>query len=373
MVLQRKVVLIFVLACSLAGQTALGMKPAFSPQMAKEVDEIVASAMKKQDLVGVAVGLVQSGEIVLLKGFGLADRDSQSPVTTESVFNWASNSKPVMAVLAMQLVEQGKLDLDADVRKYVPEFPDKQAKITTRQLLCHQSGIPHYSNGRVIASHHDRLTTKAWLDPLVGLSRFDRSPLLFNPGETTSYSSYAYVLLSAVVQSAGKQPLADQLKERIVAPLQLSSFQLDLPRANQPNWVTGYDKNRRGQIRPSFEEAHYWKHGAGGYKSNVQDFCKWAQGLINHRLMAPATEKQMWTLQASKDSKNGEYGLGVRLKQDGNLLVSHGGKQDETTTHLIVCPEEKCGVVVMCNCSYGKPAQIADAILKLLRTEGTVK
>src|SRR5690606_10775158 len=113
---------------------------------AAAVDRAVEAEMERQELVGVAVGVIQGGKVVYLQGYGLADREKQTPVTTKSVFNWASNSKPFAAVLAMQLAEKKKLDLDADVRDYVPEFPDKRARITARHLLDHQSGIPHYGN-----------------------------------------------------------------------------------------------------------------------------------------------------------------------------------------------------------------------------------
>ena len=114
------------------------------------VDRVVQAEMEKQKAIGLAVGVIQHGKIAYLKGYGLADRAKKTPATVQTVFNWASNSKPLAAILAMQLVAAKALDLDADVRTYVPEFPDKGAVITTRQLLCHQSGIPHYSNGRII-------------------------------------------------------------------------------------------------------------------------------------------------------------------------------------------------------------------------------
>src|SRR5689334_6172312 len=95
------------------------------PAKAKAVDQAVETAIDEQQLVGVAIGILQQGRVVYVKGYGDADREQKIPVTLESKFNWASNSKPVAAVLAMQLVEKQQLDLDADVRKYVPEFPEK--------------------------------------------------------------------------------------------------------------------------------------------------------------------------------------------------------------------------------------------------------
>jgi CubicO group peptidase (beta-lactamase class C family) len=339
-----------------------------SADNAAAVDRIVEAQMDRQQAVGVAVGVVRDGEIVYLKGYGLADREKRLPVTTESVFNWASNSKPMAAVLAMQLVEKGMLDLDADVRSYVPEFPDKGATITTRQLLCHQSGIPHYKNGAVIPSASKHLTQEAWLDPVVGLSKFDRSPLLFSSGEKTSYSSYAYVLLSAVIDRAGKQRYAEQVQERVACPLNMKSLQLDMAGDGQPNWVTGYEKNLAGKTVITKETAHYWKHGAGGYESNISDFARWTKGLLDHRLVNAETERQMWTLQPTRDGKPAEYGLGFRLKKVGDKLeVSHGGQQDETTTHLVIYPNEALGMVVMSNCDYGQPAAIAAEIASELR------
>lgn len=140
--------------CPVSAQSNSAVAPAIANTLSAEdaaaVDEAVVEQIKEQGLVGVAVGLLYEGEIVYLKGYGLADRERHMPVTTATVFNWASNSKPLCAVAAMQLVEQDRLDLDADVRSYVPEFPDHGRQITMCELLCHQSGIPHYSNGRIV-------------------------------------------------------------------------------------------------------------------------------------------------------------------------------------------------------------------------------
>ena len=108
------------------------------------VDEVALAEIANQKAIGLSIGAIQHGRIAYLKAYGLADREKQTPATTQTVFNWASNSKPLAAILAMQLVESKAIDLDADVRTYVPEYPDQGAVITTRQLLCHQSGIPHY-------------------------------------------------------------------------------------------------------------------------------------------------------------------------------------------------------------------------------------
>jgi len=326
------------------------------------VERAVAAEMKKQGLVGAAVGVVQDGVVVYAKGFGFADREKKTNASAETIFNWASNSKPLAAVLAMQLVEQGKLDLDADVRKYVPEFPAKDKPLTTRQILCHISGIPHYTNGKIVAA-------KTWsfkkedADPLAGLARFAESPLIFAPGERLSYSSYAYVLLSAIIQRAGGEPFVDQVRKRIVEPVGMKSFQWDVASIGQPNWALGYVRPRGAkEAVPAPEEAHAWKHGAGGFKSNVRDFAAFAAALSESKLFKKETERLMWTNQKTNDGKTIPYALGVVVQRKGEMTVSHGGSQNETKTHLVLEPNLRRGVVVMSNCGYAHPPGITNAL-----------
>lgn len=329
------------------------------------VDKAVKAEMEKQELVGVAVGVIQDGKVVYTRGYGFADAKKQTPVTATSVFNWASNSKPLAAVLAMQLVEKGQLDLDADVRKYVPEFPDKKVKITVRHLLDHQSGVPHYSNGKVIPVVRKYDTPDPFANPILALDKFADSPLLFTPGEKVSYSTYAYILLSAVVQKAGKEPFKKQIDARVVKPLGLASFEYDTPTA-KPAWVTGYTKKDDKTV-PAPDVAHDWKHGGGAFKSDVGDFARWATALVNRELVSEATEAPMWKPQATADGKLTAWGLGFTVEGSGDRLkVSHNGKQEEATTRLVIYPRERHGVVVMCNCDFADVGKISTAVYAAL-------
>lgn len=331
---------------------------------AARVDAAVRAEMERQGLVGVSVGVLREGEIVYLQGYGLADREKNQPVTVETVFNWASNSKPLCGMAAMQRAAKKRLDLDADVRQYVPEFPKKQGVITMRHLLSHQSGIPHYSE--VVPTRRAYREALPFLDPVLALDKFNRTPLVSEPGEKELYSSYAYILASAVVQRAGKEPYHRQIEERIAKPLGLTSLQLDMEFAGQPHWAAGYVKDDAGQVVRAKEEAHYWKHGAGGYKSNVKDFALWAQAVLNHRLIDAATEETMWTRQKLRDGTLTERGLGFMVDDQNGLRVFHGGKQDETTTRLVLYPKRRHGLVVMTNCGFGDPSAITTAIYKAL-------
>jgi serine beta-lactamase-like protein LACTB, mitochondrial len=337
------------------------------------VDAATRAEMERQQAVGVAVGVIRDGKIVYLKGYGQADRERKIPVTAKTVFNWASISKTTGAVLAMQLVEAGKLDLEADVRTYVPDFPDKGKKITCRDLLCHQSGIPHYSNGVILATRRKYDSKLPFVDPMLALDKFKDSPLLFDPGEKFSYTTYGYILLSAAVQAAGKEPYADQLRKRITEPLGMKSFELDMPYDGQKQWAAGYvmldqrgkkvDDKRRNEeadenigqtkIVPTPEEANYWKAAGGAYKSDIGDLAKWAQALMGPKLLNDASKQRMWQAQLTSDGKPTEYGLGFRIaKRNGRLQVGHNGGQDEVRTRMVFDPESRNGVVVMCNCDF---------------------
>jgi CubicO group peptidase (beta-lactamase class C family) len=335
-------------------------------RQAEAVDAAISSQMESQKLVGVAVGIIRNGRIAYTKGFGLADREQQTPATADTVFNWASNSKPLAAVLAMQLVEQGKLDLDADVRTYVPEFPDKGMLVTSRHLLAHLSGIPHYANGLVLPAPDGRLPLAKIDGPVPALTWFSASPLLFAPGEKTSYSSYAYVLLSAVIERAGGELFDRQMQSRIAKPLKLESLQLDVTANGQPHWATGYVKRADDSVVPAAEEAHFWKYGAGGYKSNVRDFARWAQALINHELVKQPAEQQMWMAQKLASGEPGEYGLGFVVEQQNGLKVSHNGAQKEVRTRMVLYPQAKSGVVVMSNCDFADAGKLSTAVFSAL-------
>lgn len=338
-----------------------------APQVTSAVDAAVKREMLQQHLVGVSIGVIQDGEIVYLAAYGLADRDANVPTTINTVMNWASNSKPIAAVAAMQLVERGQLHLDADVRQYVPEFPEKDAVITTRQLLCHQSGIPHYANGRIVPTQRAYACEWRHLDPVLALDTFNQSPLIYRPGTKSEYSSYAYILLSAVIQRASRRPFTQYVCENIVQPLQMESFQLDLESAGQEHWAAGYTKTVLGQVVVAPESAHYWKHGAGGFKSNIRDFAKWARALIRRDLMCRSTYDAMWTIQKTTNGVATAKGLGFTVEQGRELIVSHNGQQTETRTRLEIRPDAGSGVVVLCNGGFANSSALTAAIQAALR------
>ncbi|MCH2383998.1 MAG: beta-lactamase family protein [Pedosphaera sp.] len=363
----------------------LGLLPAMSTAaspLAKHVDHAMRDEMAGQELVGLAVGIIQDGQIAYLKGYGLADREQHVPVTRQTMFRWASISKSLTAVAAMQLWERGKLNLDRDVRRYVPEFHDKGTPIRVRHLLCHQGGIVHYTNGKVIRIKRDYPVAHPFENVIYALDTFRESPLVNEPGEKYSYTTHGYILLSAVVERAGKQKFAHQVRDRIAKPLKLATLQPDYQWEEIPHRAVGY-RQRGGQVEVSTNTDVSWKLGGGGFISNIDDLAKFAAGLLNHRLVKPASRQKMWARQMTSGGEQTKYALGFSFNhyRDGELhtwsangtgieIVGHSGSQEKTKTWMALSPQKKLGVVVMSNSEYASPRRLAGRLLEVVMPKG---
>lgn len=337
-----------------------------APAWSAAVDQAVREEMERQELVGVAIGVVREGRVVYTAGFGLADRENEVPVTDDTMFRWASISKPVTAVAAMQLVERGELDLHADVRDYVTEFPDKGTPITTEQLLSHLSGIVHYSNGPVIRLAREYDSPKPYESVILALDRFSPSPLVSEPGERYNYSTHAYILASAVVERAGEGTFWEQVQERICEPLGLETLQPDYQWIDIPNRAVGYRKIGEHVFRTTNTDVS-WKLGGGGFISSVHDLARFAAALMNHELVGEATSLDMWTERRDREGESRNYGLGLNVSRpNGNLRVAHNGSQEKARTRMVFYPELRHGVVVMSNTEHANQGAITTAIYRAI-------
>jgi CubicO group peptidase (beta-lactamase class C family) len=340
---------------------------------AAKFDAALLSEVKKQDIVGVAVVVIDQGKVVWWKGYGYADREQRVPVDPQKTqFRWASISKSVTAIAAMQLVEKGLLDLDADVRTYVPEFPDKGVKITTRQLLCHQGGIVHYGNGPVVETKTKYTKPHPFADVVVALDKFKDSPLVHPPGQRQDYSTHGYVLVSAIVERAGKQRFADQVQERVAKPLGMKGFQPDYQWEDITGRAAGYFRSQKDiKRRPdSAADDVSWKLGGGGFTSTATDLAAFALGLLQTKLVSKATQEKMWTPAKPVDptgSKPYGYGFFVLERPGGVRWVGHDGKQSKTRTAMLLEPASNRAVVMMTNSEWVDPMRISRTLMEIMK------
>jgi CubicO group peptidase (beta-lactamase class C family) len=278
------------------------------------------------------------------------------------MFRWASISKPVAAVAAMQLALAEKLDLDRDVRSYVPEFPEKPWPITARQLLCHQGGVVHYTNGKVVRTKTQYDRVHPFADSVVALDMFKESDLVAEPGTTFSYTTHGYMLLGAVVQRAGEAPFAEQVRRRIAEPARMTTFQPDYQWVEIPHRAVGYRK-LGDAVSPTTNTDVSWKLPGGGFISTVGDLARFTTALMDDTLLPAEARERMWTNQERRDGKSTGYGLGFGVSVvDGKRRVAHSGSQEKTRTLMQFFPDERIAVVLMTNSEWAKLDPLAAAL-----------
>lgn len=339
-----------------------------------QIDTLVQKAMDQQQWVGLAVGLVEDGQISYLKGYGWADKESREAVTLNTSFRWASLSKPVTAVLSLQLVEQGKLDLDQDIRSYWRSYKNAQGwKVTQRQLLSHLSGVghydevPHWGEGLKRYLKNDAKPENGGAD-MVAASRqiFASAPLLSRPGTQYHYSTFGAMLAGAVLSQAGGMPYLEQFQSRIAQPLGLTSIQPDRHGQYIPYRASGYYRDNQ-VVKKRLPDDVAWKLAGGGFTSNIYDLTRFMQALINQELLSPASTQALWQPQSTLDGKPTGYGLSFGIgERDHQPLIEHSGSQTQTRTWMGFMPQEKRGVVLMSNSEWADfgplQAQILDAL-----------
>ena len=319
----RRVTLSFlVLALRATAQTA-------TPEdIATTVDRIVTAAMRAQQIPAMSVAVAREDHIVYSHAFGSANIENGVPASPETLMRTASIAKPISAAAAMTLVDAGKLDLDAPVQKYCPPFPLKQWPITTRELLSHTSGIRHYKGEEVDSTRHYK-----WMSD--GFAIFANDPPLFEPGTAFSYSTYGYTVVGCVIEGASGEKFADYVAEHVLQPAGMTHKFVDDVFELVPHRARGYSKID-GKVKNAGLMDSSYKIPGGGYVTNSEDLVRFAQALINGRVVKPETLRQMWTpARIAGTGKPSTYGLGFGvLTIEGETYVAHSGGQQGTSTYL---------------------------------------
>lgn len=330
--------------------------PLSAQEYRKAVEKEVHATMEKQGIPGLSVAIVTGHELRYAEGFGLSDVENKVAAGAKTVYRLASISKPVTAVAVMQLVEAGKLDLDAPVQKYVPGFPEKKWPLTSRHLLSHLGGVRHYkAPGEINSTKHYRQLKSA-------LEQFAKDPLLFEPGTEYKYSTYGYNLLGCVVEAASGESFPSYLQKHIFDPAGMETMQTDDVYRIIPNRAQGY-RRVRGKLRNSALADTSNKIPGGGLCSTVSDLAKFAIAMQTGLLVKPETRKEMFQPARLRDGKTVRYGFGWSLRSyKGREEVGHSGGQQRVTTWLYMVPEKKAAVVIMSNLERAKLLGLARRI-----------
>ncbi|MGD9688654.1 MAG: serine hydrolase domain-containing protein [Phycisphaerales bacterium] len=348
--------------------------PAAQRTFAQRLAARCRAEMSDQRLVGLSVAIAGTRGIMHVDHFGFEDRERRIAASDRTMYRWASVSKPLTAVVAMQLARDKRLDLEADVRALVPEFPDKGRTITPRLLLTHQGGIVHYSNGPVIRTIRTYDSTHPFQDAILALDTFKDSPLVCEPGEKHSYTTHGYLLLGAVIQRAGGKPYWDLVRERVCLPLGLETLRPDYQWERIEHRAVGYVKQRDADAILSTDTDVSWKLPGGGFISTARDMALFGAGLLDERLLDAPTKAAMWTRQATRDGVKTGYALGWSIGRiGGRVTASHSGSQEKTATQLLIVPPSgsKPGfaAAVLSNTQGAELADLVRDIMKMTLDE----
>lgn len=320
---------------------------------------------------GVSIAVVEKGELSWAAGFGSADLENNVPPTERTLFRLASISKSLTATAAMELVERGKLDLDAPVQKYCPAFPQKSAPITTRLVMGHLSGIRHYKSGS-----QDDLevgNTRHFDDPIqAGLDFFKNDPLLSEPGKQFHYSTQGYTLVGCVIEGASGEKYVDFVTKNVFQPAAMTQTLADDRFRIIPYRTRFYRKTKSGDVENAdFLDSSY-KIPGGGWLSSADDMARFEIAILSNKLLTPATRELMWTPLTPAEGKPNGYALGWgTFRENGTLFVGHSGGQQGTSTDFLIAPEKRAGVVVLANMEEVSANELAKQILRIILGAGS--
>ncbi len=348
----REVSFAFVVLVASAGLASLQAQSA-NPR----VDSIFA-AFDKRDSPGCAVSVSDSGRTVFAKGYGMASLEHDVPITPSSAFYAASVSKQFTAFAVAMLAQQGKLSLDDDIRKWIPEVPNFGKTITVRNLIHHTSGLRDYFGllGMTGWPSDGPVTEARFLD-LVSRQK----ALNFDPGSRHLYSNTGYVLLSILVKRVSGQSLREFADQAIFGPLGMSNSHFrDDHTALVKNRALAYSRSRdTWQMDvPGFDVV-----GDGGLFTTADDMAKWARNFDDHTVGGDEVAARVLTRGrlTSGDSIPYAFGLSHGVYR-GQPVIEHGGAFGGYRTQLLRFPAQHFAVVTLCNASTANAGELSQSV-----------
>ena len=351
--------------CFAVAVLAAAQQPELGAEKRTQIESAVSRFMASTHVPGVSIAVIENGQYEWAAGFGFADLENNAPASEHTLYRLGSISKSLTAVGAMELWEQGKIDMDAPVQKYCPAFPKKAQPITTRQVMGHIAGIRHYKTG---PDDLETGNTTHFDDPIqAGLDFFKNDPLVSAPGAEYHYSTQGYTLVGCVMEGASGAKYLDFMQQHVVGPAGMEQTQADNRFKIIVYRTRFYRKAESGTVENAdFLDSSY-KIPGGGWLSSAEDLAKFEVAVLNDKLIRRATRDLMLTpLQPSVGPSHG-YGLGWGTSnEEGLLYAGHSGGQQGTTTDFRIVPERRAGVVVLTNMEGLNPEELSKEILKIL-------
>ena len=333
--------------------------PPTDAEILSKADVIAAAFLQKPGAVGLSIGVARKGRVIVAKSYGLADAELDVAANKDTMFRIGSVTKQFTAAAIMRLAEQGKLSLDDDAGKYLPEVPLKGHAVTIRQLLNHTSGIPNYTDleawGRVIPLEltHEQV-----------LALVKETPFDFNPGEGFAYNNTAYHMLGMIIEKLSGVSYAQYMQDEFFTPLRLGRTRCDSNSTLMKNRAQGYTL-QDGKLVNDLPFGTSQPFAAGTLLSTGEDLVKWSMALASGRVVKPESLAQMSTPTVLPSGENTRLGLGMEIDEcEGRRLFRHGGLIFGFNAMLLWLPDEDVHIAVISN---GQPLRSSVIATTLLR------
>jgi CubicO group peptidase (beta-lactamase class C family) len=355
---------------SVAGDivVTLTAREALSTDPKQFTDQLLAP-WDRTDGPGAVVAVWRSGRTLLAKGYGMANLSYDIPFTATTPTNIGSTTKQFTAFAIMLLVDDGKLSLDDDVRKYLPELPDLGKTVTVRNLLTHTTGYREIYNALTIAGR--KLSEGDYVSREEMITLIQRQPSLQNaPGAEFNYNNTSYALAAMIVERIAKQSFPEFMAQRVFVPLGMTMTTVRADRhATVRGATVGYSRAPNGDWRALGDLASAL--GAGGVYTTVGDLQRWVENLANPRVGTKQGIAQMMTPYTLPNGKSTGYGFGLYVDTQGPVKrIQHGGADLSHRSQLAFYPELNAGVTVQSN-DGGFDSSIAYRIAKAFFPELT--
>lgn len=313
---------------------------------AAEFDRIISTEFKPEEPGGVVL-IAQKGKVIYKKAFGMANLELNVPMKEEMVFNIASMTKQFTAVAVLQLAEQGKLSLQDEITKYLPDYSVNEQKITVENLLTHTAGIP--------ASDPFAMTRLQGEKRLVTLpeiiNAFKDKPLGFAPGTKMIYSNNGYMLLGAIIEKVSGASYPEYLEKSLFKPAGMTETHFGDDYVIVKNRAASYIYSRaESQFLNAANDKVETAYSAGGIQSTAGDLFKWYAALRSNKLLKKESLEKAQTEYKLPNGKGTNYGYGWFIGNiQGSPIIEHGGNMGGFMSHAIYLPQEDVYVVALYN------------------------
>lgn len=320
-----------------------------------QVDSILNNQFKK-DGTGAAAIITQGGKTLYHKGFGLADLENKVPMRPEMVFRLGSITKQITAVAILKLMEEGKLNLQDPLTKYIPDYPAPGDKVTIEHLLTHTSGIPSYTDMPVF----DGAFMRKDMSPEELINVFKKEPFDFEPGTKWNYNNSGYVLLGYIIEKVSGKSYGDFIEQEIFKPLGMKNSLYGSNTRIIANKAQGYGAGDKGYQHDAYLSMTL-PYSAGSLMGTVEDLAIWNKSIHEGKLVKKETLQKAFVDYRLLNGRQTHYGFGWGIGEMNNEVVyEHSGGINGYLTNALYIPSKDLFIAVFSNCTCEAPIETSE-------------